>query len=841
MKLAKRNIFATLLMTAAIGINAQQLPEATQEAKPGLRWWWPGSAVDKESLRWNLKQYADAGVGAVEITPIYGVQDNDSNDIDYLSPKWMEMLTFTQSENKRLGIETDMATGTGWPFGGPWVPASQAACKAIVVDTLVSALIDPKLIDIQLPEKEKDSAKLKFIKAYPIDNEKQRLIALYESRTRQMVKRAAPGGEGFVIDHFDSIAVANYLAHIDSAFIASGTPFPHTFFNDSYEVYGANWTPTLPEEFLKRRGYRLEDNLDKFVDGDPQVVSDYRETLGDMLLDNFTRQWTRWAHKHGAITRNQAHGSPANLIDCYAAVDIPEIEGFGLTDFGIKGLRSDSGNTRRNDSDLSMLKYAPSAAHITGKPYTSSETFTWLTEHFRTSLSQMKPDLDLMFCAGVNHMFFHGTAYSPINDTWPGWRFYASVDMSPNNSIWRDAPYLMDYITRCQTYLQWGTPDNDFLVYLPVRDMWKNDTKKWLMQFDIHSMAKKAPEFIKLILDIDKAGFDCDYISDQYLLTTTFNKGMLQTAAGTRYKAIIIPEGCTLPDNLTQHLSDLRAKGAAIIIGSDTQAMNKAAKPEQMKLKLGLKLIRRSNGQGHHYFIANLTPDDIESRVPLATGEKQALWYNPMNGDIHKADIDPEGISIMLRSGESRVLITTDHDHDYPHEPKPQGKEIDLTANTWQLSFTEEQPRVSSTYSLEGISTWETLGDSAAVTMGTGVYETTFKLSKADAQKTWTIDLGDVRESARVYVNGKLIGCAWAVPFTLDCRDALRKGKNTLRIEVTNLPANRIANLDRQGVKWRKMKEINVVDINYKRTTYDHWTPVESGLKGRIVLKETKI
>ena len=79
------------------------------------------------------------------------------------------------------------------------------------------------------------------------------------------------------------------------------------------------------------------------------------------------------------------------------------------------------------------------------------------------------------------------------------------------------------------------------------------------------------------------------------------------------------------------------------------------------------------------------------------------------------------------------------------------------------------------------------------------------------------------------------------MPFTLDCRDALRKGKNTLRIEVTNLPANRIANLDRQGVKWRKMKEINVVDINYKRTTYDHWTPVESGLKGRIVLKETKI
>ena len=193
-----------------------------------------------------------------------------------------------------------------------------------------------------------------------------------------------------MVDHFDSTAVAHYLQHIEQAFTESGTPFPHTFFNDSYEVYGANWTPTLLDEFARRRGYRLEDKLEQFVDGDAQVVSDYRETLSDMLLANFTNQWTAWAHRHGAITRNQAHGSPANLIDCYAAVDIPEIEGWGLSDFGIIGLRKDEGFTRPNDSDLSMLKYASSAAHLTGKKYISSETFTWLTEHFRTSLSQMK-------------------------------------------------------------------------------------------------------------------------------------------------------------------------------------------------------------------------------------------------------------------------------------------------------------------------------------------------------------------------------------------------------------------------------------------------------------------
>ena len=383
------------------------------------------------------------------------------------------------------------------------------------------------------------------------------------------VKRAAPGGEGLVIDHFDKTAVKNYLDHIAAAFERTGTPYPHTFFNDSYEVADATWTPTLLDEFSRRRGYRLENHLNELINGDVKIVADYRETLADMLLENFTNQWTAWAHSHGAITRNQAHGSPANLIDCYAAVDIPEIEGFGLSELGIKGLRQDSGKTRKNDSDFSMLKYAPSAAHIMGKPYTSSETFTWLTEHFRTSLSQLKPDMDLMFCAGVNHMFFHGTCYSPKDDPWPGWKFYASIDMSPTNTIWRDAPYFMKYVERCQSFLQWGKPDNDFLVYLPVRDMWQKNPKKLLMQFSIHQMGKLAPEFIQSILAIDKAGFDCDYISEKILLSTIYRNGMLETAAGTRYKGLIIPGENIMTDELRNHINLLKSQGANIIYGTD--------------------------------------------------------------------------------------------------------------------------------------------------------------------------------------------------------------------------------------------------------------------------------
>ena len=868
-----KSLLWLMLSGLPLMVAAQQWPTVNPEAKPGSRWWWLGSAVDKENLQWNMQEYARHGIGALEITPLYGVQGNDQNNIPYLSDKWMEMLRYTQEQGRQNGIEIDMATGTGWPFGGPWVPLEESACRAVFVE---QSFIGDKVEDMDLrPTEERDRKNAVFHKAmlfghngsvkdvtdcmkdgilnWKATKEDSKLlggkdgsktiVVLYIKYGVMKVKRAAPGGEGLVIDHFDHKAVANYLKHIEDAFERTHTPYPHTFFNDSYEVADATWTPTLFEEFYKRRGYRLEDHLLAFTHGDVKLVSDYRETLSDLLLENFTQQWTAWAHSHGAITRNQAHGSPANLIDCYAAVDIPEIEGFGLSDFGIKGLRQDPGKTRKNDSDYSMFKYAPSAAHICGKPFTSSETFTWLTEHFRTSLSQFKPDLDLMFCAGVNRMFFHGTCYSPKDDPWPGWKFYASIDMSPTNSIWRDAPEFMKYVERCQSFLQWGQPDNDFLVYLPIRDMWKKNPDKLLMQFSIHAMGKLAPEFIQTILDIDKAGFDCDYISERLLMGCKVVNGGIETAAGTRYKALIIPGSGDMPEQVKAHIEAMKAQGARIIYGTDVNAMNAAAKPETMKTKYGLKAIRRKNPTGYHYFIANLTPNDVYEDIIPGVEFKDAMWFDPLTGQRYAAYIDGREIQMKMRSGQSMILQTFNHKlsvaEALPVYCDTAAAEMNVELNgPWKLSFIEEAPKVNQTFTLDKVQTWESLSDETRVTMGTGVYETTIKLKKKDLKDAtaWKIDLGDVRESARVYINGQYLGCAWSVPYVLDCKNTLKKGKNTIRIEVTNLPANRIADLDRKGVKWRKMEEINVVDINYKKTLYDTWEPMPSGLNSKVKL-----
>ena len=263
----KRILFLLCIVCCDIvATKAQQWPTSRPEAKPGTRWWWLGSAVDKDNLQWNLSEYARVGIGAVEITPLYGVQGNDSKNIPFLSPQWMQALKTVEDIAHPLDIEVDMNCGTGWPFGGPHVPLEQAACKAVFKDTVVNG---------------------------------SAIYTVEIGRTKQKVKRAAPGGEGFVVDHFDHEAVRNYLERFEQAFATSGVPYPHTFFNDSYEVYQANWTPTLFDEFQKRRGYDLRQHLPELlgvVDDGNQVLCDYRETLSDLLLENFTQQWVAWAH-----------------------------------------------------------------------------------------------------------------------------------------------------------------------------------------------------------------------------------------------------------------------------------------------------------------------------------------------------------------------------------------------------------------------------------------------------------------------------------------------------------------------------------------------------------------
>lgn len=919
------NLIRLLLMSCLCCINVAaqplkpgQWPAQSSQTRPGSRWWWMGSAVDKPTLTTLMEEYASKGIGALEITPIYGVQGNEENELLYLSPQWMDAYRHTLNESSRLGMNIDMNNGTGWPFGGKNVTLDDAACKLFFQEYDINGRNEEITMPVALSDgRQKAVARIEKLMAYSsrdtiditenIDTAgvlhwqapagEWHLIAAFCGKTLQEVKRAAPGGEGYVVDHFSRSAVRRYLDTFDKAFATDSAPFPRCLFCDSYEVYGADYTPGLFDEFLKRRGYKLESHLPLLLSdndsGDKRrIATDYRTTMGELLAENFTIQWTEWAHGHGSGTRSQAHGSPANLIDLYAAVDIPECESFGISGFNISGLRRDS-LTRPNYSDLSMLKYASSAAHISGHRYTSSETLTWLTEHFRTSLSQCKPETDLMFVAGVNSVFFHGTAYSPPQAQWPGWQFYATTDMSPSNSIWKDAGAYFDYISRCQSFLQYGEPDNDFLLYLPLYDIWYE--QEWteasrLVEFDIHKMPKRAPRFIDAVNNILKAGYDIDYISDKYILTLNYDGEKIITEGGTAYKALIIPGAQLMPLDVIRKIHGLARLGACVVFAGDypkgmpgynvddnmRQSFNSTldslksmadanviygkdfasalaatgVKSERMRSDHGLSVIRRANADGNHYFISALESGETCAWMPMAVPARSAILYNPMTGESGKARLRHRGdtaeILIQLASGESTILRTfANEDVDFPEWAywTEQGDTIALP-DEWEISFIEAEPEVKDMPSETRLGSWtDTDGaDGADETMGTARYATTFHVEDGDIESgEWLLDLGDVRESARVRINGADVATLYAVPFRCLIGNYLRKGENTLEVFVTNLPANRIAGMDRRGVQWRMFKDINIVDINYKRGTYAGWQPVPSGLLGPVRITRQKV
>ena len=137
---------------------------------------------------------------------------------------------------------------------------------------------------------------------------------------------------------------------------------------------------------------------------------------------------------------------------------------------------------------------------------------------------------------------------------------------------------------------------------------------------------------------------------------------------------------------------------------------------------------------------------------------------------------------------------------------------------------------------LPALRSWTELGDPAlAGFAGTARYRIEFDApqKRADA---WLLDLGDVREAARVSLNGEPVGNAWSLPFTLRLPGNLRPRGNLLEIEVTNLPANRIRDLDLRKVDWKVMKEINLVTLRYKPFDASGWQPAPSGLLGPVRL-----
>src|SRR5690606_35458933 len=266
-----------------------------------------------------------------------------------LSEQWMALLDYTVKTADSLGMGVDMSLGTGWPYGGPQVEQQYAAKKIVSYKRLIQK---KEVIDQKVGDSIVKGNPMKLLGVYAYDSkdafvdlddhikeghlhwkakkDAYTIYFVYQALTGQQVKRAAPGGKGYTLDHYSKEAFEDYTQPFNRAF-SKDQPNLRAVFNDSYEVYGTDFTPDFFASFQNKRAYDIRPYLNRlFEKRDDEVSnrirSDYRETISDLLLKEFVKPWTNWAHQKGFLSRLQAHGSPGNLIDLYAAADIPECE-----------------------------------------------------------------------------------------------------------------------------------------------------------------------------------------------------------------------------------------------------------------------------------------------------------------------------------------------------------------------------------------------------------------------------------------------------------------------------------------------------------------------------------
>jgi hypothetical protein len=855
-------LFVLILSACSSNQNEFNWPESTVESKPWTRWWWMGNAVDEQNISRELNEMAEMGIGGVEITPIYGVKGEEDRFIEYLTPEFSEILKYTIEEAHKLEMEVDLPPGSGWRCGAPFVPEEKglwalrmhkqplqkgetAEIPAGVTVAAVSFKDENGEITVFNPE-EKFTAPANGM-AYFAERRKN----------RDMVKRASDGGKGWAIDTFNEDITEWYLQEFWTRLnIPEG--LIRSFFHDSFE-YTGDFTTHFTEEFQKRRGYNLAEYLHVLA-GDcednetiARVKSDYRETLSDLVLESFIEPMTGWAHSHQSLNRNQAHGSPGNILDLYAASDIPETEIFRTVEPGTV--------------DVFVNKFASSSAHVTGQQLVSSESYTWLDEHWTVTTTDMMRATNRFFLAGINHMFFHGTCYSPEDAEWPGWLFYASTQVNNRNPLWREMPALFKYIERSQSVLQKATPQNDLLIYWPYYDvaasrgpifnhLGVNKDAGWFKSHPISGLSER----------LMKAGYTFNYISDKQLHNCEAVDGEIITSGKSKYKAIVVPKTTYMPVGTMEKLVMFIAEGGKVYfdeilpetVPGISNLEDRTVRLTELKLGIAnqnvagniLELLLESGIEGEKsipenglnfikmklddeivYMVFNCGLSEVDTWVTLSETAKYFVCMNPYNGEITVAENKKNAVRIQLEPERSVFIRCTDSNPDLPNFIYRSDEAVEIEG-LWKINFVDGGPVYPGNISTDNLKSWTEMGDNETSRFsGTARY--TLEFGWSNNSKSAFLDLGDVRDCAHVFLNGKDVGSLLGPDFSLKVNN-LQQGKNELVVEVTNVAANRIRDLDIRGVDWKKFHDINFVNIDYRPFDASDWEIREAGLLGPV-------
>lgn len=822
-----------------------------KQYRPWTVWWWFGNATPAADLVHELEEMDRNGIGGVEINPVYTLDGADPKlglgPVEMYSREWQAKFNAVAAAAERLGVKVALRGGSGWPYGGPWITESESAA-AIARGVMVQA--GPRQLDIEAPAPQPNSGwsveRLEAAAAWNRESGETRPLAIQGSRiqgdlptgewqitaawlmrTGQTVKRSAPGGGGLVLDHFRAQSLDLQLRPLGEALAQARKVAPHALAgvtSDSLELDDSNWTPGLLDEFARRKGYRLEGYLphlwNSIDEKTPGVRQDYLEVLGRLQVDNYTGRLTRWCEQRELRSFVQAHGGLADALESYGASSVPEGETIWP-------------GTERLAVNMRNRRIAASAGDLYGKPVSMAESYTWLQmPRFLVRLDQLKAASDAIVLDGIRHIKNHGFPSSPRQLGKPGWVFYASTMINPNQVWWPHYYALSKYVTRLNYLMQAGERVSDVALYSGVADSrahYDEPTALWLREDDawhrpdrdpgLDTTARIAQRLNTLAQLLYRRGYGFDIVGDDALENRLAVSGA-RLSGGTRsYRAVVLVQPESMPLPVLRKLAAFAKEGGIVVsvgrlpgrgtgLDGDKQASEVAALVTGMKLvrdeeeaerilhdaglqefvaaangsagNTPLRAIHRRAGDVDYYFVANGDRENREVEVTFrdARGRKAQFW-DPMSGEARAWD----GLRLTLGPWGSAAIVFGLGEAS--HADDRLWSEPEALTGAWTLK-TEGTASYGATWT--SLQDWRDVPELKSFA-GLGIYSKTIEAPRAATMAR--ICLGGVEQSAELRMNGREAGVTFLPPYCVDA--PVHDGTNTLEVRVANTWSNAVA------------------------------------------------
>jgi len=620
------------------------------------------------------------------------------------------------------------------------------------------------------------------------------------------------------------------------------------FHVDSWECGSQNWSPVFAGEFKKRRGYDLLPYLPlmagvpmESAEKSEKVLADVRQTITELLVDNFYGTMAKLAHEKGC-TFTAESVAPTMMSDGmlhYQKADIP------MGEFWFRSPTHDKPND--------MLD-AISGGHIYGKNIIQAEAFTELRLLWDEHPGMLKTTADRNFALGINRYVFHVNVHNPWLDRKPGMTLDGiGLFFQRDQTWWQPGKAWFDYISRCQAMLQQGHPVTDIAVFTgeetPRRAILPDRLVGTLpgifgderVKQEAERLANKDVPIINSVEDASHSanmalpenwidplrGYAYDsFNKDALLRLSTVKNGRIVLAGGASYAMLVVPgvsqmspQPCLLSAEVIKKLQQMVNEGATVLLGDQRMKAALTGKlltgPYQKdtfdELGISRDLIatdsvnqpakdiawtHRSADNLDLYFISN--QQALNRTVNLAlriSGRVPELW-DPLTGEITRLRSSSKSartdLSLDLAANGSAFIVFRNSNPGAKLElDKAAHFKTVQTFTNWQVQFDPKSGGPVKPVTFDKPGDWSLSNDdSVKYYSGTAVYSHTFQFTGKTGRLY--LDLGKVANLAEVYLNGINCGTAWTFPYRVNIGKAVKPGENKLIIKITNTWANRL-------------------------------------------------